>query len=213
MFAATKVLFVETNFLSRQAYFCHDKHVFFSRQKYACRDKSFVATKQYLWQLPPMILGVLSSFQTKFRRFSTLQLASSCKFLRQTTLHLILALCWPGLFSDLLKIYMPSGQLRSSADSRTLCIPPVSAKSHGNRSFSDIAPTHWKTLPKQIRFSHSQSASSFKSAPKTPFPIMILIGVLVCVCECVCVREREGGRERECLLRQICPYILYTIKC
>ena len=49
---------------------------------------------------------------------------------------------------------------------------------------------------------------------------MILIGVLsVCVRERerVCVRERERGREgkreRECLLRQICPYILYTIKC
>ena len=175
MFAATNIVLSRQKFCLLGQKFCRGKHTFVATNM-SCfatkvclprQIKSFVATKQYLRQLPPTILGVLSSFQTKFRRFSTLQLASSCKFLRQTTLHLILALCWPGLFPDLLKIYMPSGQLRSSADSRTLCIPSVSAKSHGKRSFSDIAPTHWKTLPKQIRFSHSQSASSFKSAPKT----------------------------------------------
>ena len=55
-----------------------------------------------------------------------------------------------GSGSDLLKIYTPSRKFRSSADSRMLCIPPVSTKSCGERSFSYIVPTLWKTLPKKL---------------------------------------------------------------
>ena len=42
----------------------------------------------------------------------------------------------PVYLSDLHKIYTPSRQFRSSADIRTLCIPPVNTKSYGERSFS-----------------------------------------------------------------------------
>ena len=69
--------------------------------------------------------------------------------------------------SDLLKIYTPSRQLRSSADIRILCIPSVNTRSYGERSFSYTAPTLWNTLLKDIRF--SQSVSSFRSAIKTHF--------------------------------------------
>ena len=59
----------------------------------------------------------------------------------------------PVYLSDLLKIYTPSRQLRSSADIRILCIPSVNTKSYGVLSFSYTAPTLWNTLPKDIRFS------------------------------------------------------------
>ena len=71
----------------------------------------------------------------------------------------------PVCLSDLLKIYTPSRQLRSSADIRILCIPSVNTKSYGKRSFSYTAPTLWNTLPKDIIF--SQSVSSFRSALKS----------------------------------------------
>ena len=71
----------------------------------------------------------------------------------------------PVYFSDLLKIYTPSRQLRSSADIRILCIPSVNSKSYGERSLSYTGPTLWNTPPKDIRF--SQSVSSFRSAFKT----------------------------------------------
>ena len=54
----------------------------------------------------------------------------------------------PGDLSDLLKIYTPSRQLRSSSDNRILCIPSVNTKSYGERSFSFFAPILWNTLPK-----------------------------------------------------------------
>ena len=71
----------------------------------------------------------------------------------------------PVYLSDLLKIYTPSRQLRSSADICIMCIPAVNTKSYGERSFSYSGPTLWNTLPKDIRF--SQSVSSFRSALKT----------------------------------------------
>ena len=71
----------------------------------------------------------------------------------------------PVYLSDLLKIYTPSRQLRSSADIGILFIPSVNTKSYGERSFSYTSPTLWNTLPKDIRF--SQSVSSFRSELKT----------------------------------------------
>ena len=61
----------------------------------------------------------------------------------------------PVYLSDLLKIYTPSRQLRSSADIRILCIPSVNTKSYGERSFSCTGPTLWNTFRKDIRFSVS----------------------------------------------------------
>ena len=52
----------------------------------------------------------------------------------------------PVYLSDLHKIYTPSRQLRSSTDSRILCIPSVNTKLYGERSFSYTSPTFWNTL-------------------------------------------------------------------
>ena len=46
----------------------------------------------------------------------------------------------PVHLSDLLSVYTPSRQLRSSADTRTLRIPQVKTKTFGQRSFSYSAP-------------------------------------------------------------------------
>ena len=62
--------------------------------------------------------------------------------------HKLCSLCFgaitstgPVYLSDLLKIYTPSRQLRSSADIRILCIPSVNTKPYGERSFSYTGPT------------------------------------------------------------------------
>ena len=70
----------------------------------------------------------------------------------------------PSYLSDLLQIYTPSRQLRSSADNRTLKTTRFQT-SAGVRSFSFQAPTTWNKLPFSLR--HSDSISSFKSKLKT----------------------------------------------
>ena len=70
----------------------------------------------------------------------------------------------PQYLADLLTIYTPSRQLRSSDDTCTLCIPSVHTKTYGQRAFSHFAPTLWNNLSKAIR--NSESALSFKSALK-----------------------------------------------
>ena len=71
----------------------------------------------------------------------------------------------PVYLSDLLRVYSPSRQLRSSSDSRTLRIPYIKTKTFGHRSFSHAAPSVWNSLPHEIR--HIQSATAFKTALKT----------------------------------------------
>jgi hypothetical protein len=71
----------------------------------------------------------------------------------------------PSYISDLLSIYTPSRQLRSSSDTRTLCIPRTKTKTLGQRSFSFCAPKQWNSLPYEIR--HIQTAPAFKKALKT----------------------------------------------
>ena len=71
----------------------------------------------------------------------------------------------PQYLADLLKFYAPSHQLRSSADTCTLCIPSVRTKSYGQRAFSHSAPTLWNNLSEAIQ--NFESALSFKSALKT----------------------------------------------
>ena len=71
----------------------------------------------------------------------------------------------PTYLSDLLHLYTPSWQLRSSADTRVFRIPSFRTKSSGHRSFSYQAPTTWNKLPTSIR--HASSVSSFKSSLKT----------------------------------------------
>ena len=71
----------------------------------------------------------------------------------------------PQYLADLLKTYAPSRQLRSSAESCTLCIPSAHTKSYGQCAFSHSAPTLWNNLSKATR--NSDSALSFKSTLKT----------------------------------------------
>ena len=71
----------------------------------------------------------------------------------------------PAYLSDLLSVYTPSRQLRSSCDTRKLRIPHVKTKSFGHRSFAFAAPAQWNSLPFEIR--HKQTVSSFKTSLKT----------------------------------------------
>ena len=75
----------------------------------------------------------------------------------------------PIYLSELLHLYTPSRQLRSSTDTRMFRIPSFRTKSCGQRSFSYQAPVIWNQLPVSVR--HSTSVSSFKSSLKT-FPYL-----------------------------------------
>ena len=71
----------------------------------------------------------------------------------------------PQYLSEVLHVYTPSRQLRSSADSRLLRIPTVRTKGFGQRSFSFQGPTIWNKQPFSTR--HSPSATSFRTSTKT----------------------------------------------
>ena len=76
---------------------------------------------------------------------------------------------WQGLYpiylSDLLSVYTPKRNLRSSSDNRILCIPKLRTNTFGHRSFSFAAPTIWNFLPSELR--HADSIQKFKLALKT----------------------------------------------
>ena len=67
--------------------------------------------------------------------------------------------------SELLHLYTPFRQLRSSADTRVFRIPSFRAKPIGQRSFSYQAPVIWNQLPVFVR--NSTFVSSFKTSVKT----------------------------------------------
>ena len=71
----------------------------------------------------------------------------------------------PLYLSDLLKLYIPSRQLRFSSDTRLLRIPSFRLKSFGQRNFSYQASVLWNSLPMSLR--HSNSTLAFNSALKT----------------------------------------------
>ena len=52
----------------------------------------------------------------------------------------------PGYLFDLLKIYTPSRQLRSSSDNRILCVPSDNTKSYGERPPNKEHNIHKDTL-------------------------------------------------------------------
>ena len=68
--------------------------------------------------------------------------------------------------SELLHLYTPSRQLRSSTDTRVFRIPSFRTKSCGQYSFSYQAPVVWNQFPVSVR-RHSTFVSSFKSSLKT----------------------------------------------
>ena len=71
----------------------------------------------------------------------------------------------PQYLSDLLHLYTPSRQLRSSSDTRLFRIPSVRTKTYGQRAFAYQAPSVWNELPHSLR--HSPSLQSFKTNLKT----------------------------------------------
>ena len=71
----------------------------------------------------------------------------------------------PQYLSELLHLYTPSRDLRSSADTRILKIPRSNSKAFGQRSFSHVGPSTWNGLPYTLR--HSDSQTSFRQALKT----------------------------------------------
>ena len=71
----------------------------------------------------------------------------------------------PIYLSELLSVYTPKRNLRSSSDNRILCIPKPRTKTFGHRSFSFAAPTIWNSLHSELR--HTDSIQKFKSARKT----------------------------------------------
>ena len=71
----------------------------------------------------------------------------------------------PIYLSDLLLVYTPKRNLRSSSDNRILCIPKLRTKTFGHRSFSFAASTIWNSLPSELRY--TDSIQKFKSVQKT----------------------------------------------
>ena len=71
----------------------------------------------------------------------------------------------PLYLSDLLRLYIPSRQLRFSSDTRLLRIPSFRLKSFWQRNFSYQASVLWNSL--RIPLRHSNSTLAFNSALKT----------------------------------------------
>ena len=71
----------------------------------------------------------------------------------------------PIYFSDLLLVYTPNLNLRSSSDNRILFIPKLRTRTFWHRSFSLAAPTIWNSLPSELR--HTNSIHKYKLALKT----------------------------------------------
>jgi hypothetical protein len=71
----------------------------------------------------------------------------------------------PAYISELLTVYRPRRQLRSSTDPRVLSIPKVRTKTFGERSFAFSGPTQWNSLPPHIR--SIDNAQTFKKSLKT----------------------------------------------
>ena len=71
----------------------------------------------------------------------------------------------PTYLSDLLELYVPSRQLRSSSDKTKLKVYTPKFKTFGERSFVYLAPKVWNSLPRNLR--ESQNVSVFKKNLKT----------------------------------------------
>ena len=70
----------------------------------------------------------------------------------------------PPYITDLINIYVPRRNLRSSS-SRRLVVPTYNLRSYGYRAFSCAAPVLWNALPQDIRL--CETLNGFKSKLKT----------------------------------------------
>ena len=70
----------------------------------------------------------------------------------------------PTYLQDMLSIYTPSRQLRSTSQ-HFLTVPKTKLRTYGDRAFSVAAPTLWNVLPNDMK--SLDCLSSFKTALKT----------------------------------------------
>ena len=71
--------------------------------------------------------------------------------------------CSPLYISELIKVYQPTRNLRSTTDN--LLVRPMTSRKIGQQSFAFSAPQYWNVLPKYIR--NSPSIATFKKRLKT----------------------------------------------
>ena len=71
----------------------------------------------------------------------------------------------PDYLVDLIHVYEPTRNLRSSSDKWRLTIKPYNLKTYGFRAFSVIAPILWNDLPIDIR--SIDDVNKFKCKLKT----------------------------------------------
>ena len=71
----------------------------------------------------------------------------------------------PDYLVDLIHVYEPTRNLRSSSDKWRLTIQPYNLKTYGFRAFSVIAPILWNDLPIDIR--SIDDVNKFKCKLKT----------------------------------------------
>ena len=89
----------------------------------------------------------------------------------------------PQYLADILKIYVPSWQLRSSSDYCLFQIPSVHTKSTGQHTFAYQGPTVRNKLLHNVR--HTPFLDVFKTALKSELFHQKDLGFCVCVCVCV----------------------------
>ena len=99
------------------------------------------------------------------RKLHWLPIEARIKYKLSVLCHNFFSGTCPSYLSDLLSVYVPSRTLRSSSDSRTLCIQKTNTKMYGERAFTYCAPRQWNTLLANIR--HKQTTPSFKQALKS----------------------------------------------
>ena len=92
------------------------------------------------------------------RTLHWLPIQARIEYKLSTACHSFFSDTAPVYLSDLLRVYSPSRQLRSTSDSRTLRIPHIKTETFGHRSFSHAVPSVWNSLPHEIR--HIQSTTA-----------------------------------------------------
>ena len=57
----------------------------------------------------------------------------------------------PVYISELLEVYTPARELRSSSRAVTLTVPRTLTRTYGDRAFTAAAPRAWNALPEELR--------------------------------------------------------------
>lgn len=95
--------------------------------------------------------GIQDHFLILLRALHWLPVQLHIEYKLSTLCHSSFSDTAPVYLSDLLHVSFPSRQLRSTTDSRTLCIPHVTIKISGLRSSLYPAPSIWNSLPQEVK--------------------------------------------------------------